>query len=161
MKKQYMFGMFMLCFFVWVMVVDNAVLPTSEQCRQDVGVYTRYRVKTWPKNDRVDLLTDELLIYAVVKDREKLYYMEHKPQFETALKNIPEGTPLQLRYVHRFPKVWKRSLYDIRVNGVSRMQYSTYTLKEKQQTIWKFTGIMAGIYAFLVILGLINSPRPK
>ena len=162
MKKQYMFGMFMLCFFVWVMVVDNAVLPSSDQCQQDAGVYTRYRVKTWSKDNPLDhLLTDELLVYAVVKDREQLYYMDYKPQFETALKNMPEGTPLQLRYVSRFPKFWKRSLYDVRVNGVSQLMYSAYALKEKQQAIWKFTGMMAGIYAFLILLGLINKPRLK
>jgi hypothetical protein len=156
-----MFGMFMLCFFVWVMVVDNAVLPSSDRCKQDVGVYTRYRVKKWAQSDRLDLLTDELLVYAVVKNREQLYYLDYKPQFEIALKNIPEGTPLQLRYVHGFPKIWKRSLYDIRINGVSHVRYSTYALKEKQAAIWKFTGIMAGIYVFLVLLGLVNKPHPK
>jgi hypothetical protein len=161
MKKQYMFGMFMLCFFVWIMVVDNVLLPSSEQCRQDVGVYTRYRVKSWAEADKLELLTDELLIYAIVKNREQLYYMDYKPQFETALKNMPEGTPLQLRYVRRFPKFWKRSLYDVRINGVSHLMYSAYALKEKQQAIWNFTGIMAGIYAFLILLGLINKPRPK
>ena len=161
MRKQYMFGMFMLCFFVWVMVVDNVVLPSSAECKQDVGVYTRYRIKKWNNNTQLDLLTDELLIYAIIKNREQLYYLDYKPQFEIALKNLPEGTPVQLRYVNRFPKVWKRTLYDLRVGGVPALPYSTYSLKEKQEKIWKFTGAMAGIYAFLLVLGLINKPRPK
>ena len=161
MKRPYMFGMFILCFFVWVMVVDNMVLPISGNCRQDVGIFTRYRIKTWSQNKKLDILTDELLVYAVVKGREQLYYIEYKPQFEIALKNLEAGAPLQLRYVNRFPKVWKRSLYDIRINGVSKLQYSTYQLREKQENIWKFTGLMAGIFAFLVVLGLINNPRPK
>lgn len=161
MKRQYMFVMFMLCFFVWAMVVDNMVLPSPNGCRQDVGVYTRYRVKKWTKGRKLELLTDELLVYAIVKDRERLYYIEYKPHFEAALKGLEQGTPVQLRAVNRFPKFWKRSLYDLRVDGVSALRYSQFQLDTKQKQIWKFSGIMAGIFAFLAVLGMINKPRPK
>lgn len=32
---------------------------------------------------------------------------------------------------------------------------------EKQREIWKFTGIMAGVFVGLAVLGLINKPRSK
>jgi|GEM_PF-5913018 len=37
MKKEYLVGMFVLCFFVWAVVVDNAVLPGNQQLRQDAA----------------------------------------------------------------------------------------------------------------------------
>jgi hypothetical protein len=159
MKKQYMIGMFALCFCIWAIVVDNAVLPPMNALSQDVGAYSRYRVKTWNRDGKLDILQDELLIYAVVKNREQLYYMEYKPYFESSLKHMEQGTPVQLRYVNRFPKFWKRHLYDLRINGQSVLRYAPGQLIQKQKEIWKFTGIMGGIFLFLAFLGLINKPR--
>jgi len=161
MRRQYFITMFFLCFFVWAIVVDNAVLPSMNALRQDVGSFTRYRVKEWSQGKKWDVVSDELLVYAIVKNREQLYYIERSPQFETTLKYLPEGTPVQLRYVRRFPKFWKRHLYDLRSNGITVMSYSPGYLIQKQKEIWKFTGIMAGIYLILVVLGFINKPRPR
>lgn len=161
MKKQYMFVMFILCFCVWTVVVDNVILPSDDRLQQDVGQYTRYRVKEWSKSGKLDVIEDELMIYAIVKNREQLYYMEHKSYFENSLKNLPEGTHVQIRYDRRFPKIWKRHAYDLRANGISVVRYSAAQLVQKQREIWKFTGIMVGVYAVLVVLGLINKPKPR
>ena len=159
--KKYLLGMFILCFFVWGVVVDNVLLPSEKQLRQDVGVYTRHRVKKWQKGGKLDIIQNELMIYAVVKNREQLYYMEHKTYFENSLKNLPEGTPVQLRYVRRFPKFWKRHIYDLREGGIPIIRYSAYQLEEKQKEIWKFTGIMAGVFLALAVVGWIGHPRQK
>ena len=161
MRRQYFITMFCLCLFVWAILVDNAVLPSMDALHQDVGTYTRYRVKEWSKGKKWDFISDELLVYAIVKNREQLYYIEHSPQFEATLKYLPEGTPVQLRYVRSFPKFWKRHLYDIRSSGISIMRYSPGYLIQKQKEIWKYTGIIGGVYLILVILGFINKPRPR
>lgn len=160
MTKRYYISMFFLCFFVWVILVDNAVLPSQDSLKQDVGVYTRYRIKDWSRG-KLDVVSDELLIYAVVKDREQLYYMEYKPHYEASLMRVPEETPVQLRYVHRFPKFWKRHLYDLRINGQSALSYSSYHLQQRQKEIWKITGVIGAVYMFLIVLGMINKPRNK
>ena len=159
--KKYLLGMFILCFFVWGVVVDNVLLPSEKHLRQDVGVYTRYRVKKWQKGGKLDIIQNELMIYAVVKNREQLYYMEHKTYFENALKSLPTGTPVQLRYVRRFPKFWKRHIYDLREGGIPIIRYSAAQLYQKQKEIWKFTGIMAGIFLALAVVGWIGHPRQK
>lgn len=157
-----MFIMFILCFFVWAVVVDNVVLPrTNSPMKQDNGQYTRYRVKDWTKNKKLSFIEDELLVYVIVNNREQCYYLDYGFHFESSLKNLPEGVPVQVRYVNRFPKFWKRHMYDLRIDGISRMSYSQYQLSEKQQKIWKVTGIMGGVYLILVVLGIINKPRPK
>lgn len=161
MNKQYVIGMFALCFFVWAIVVDNVVLPPMNNLKQDAGVYSRYRVKKWNQSGKLDLLGDELLVYAVVKNREQLYYIDYKPNFEFTLQRMQEGTPVQMRYVNRFPKFWKRELYDVRVSGLSALHYAPTQLKEKQKDIWKFTGIMGGIFLFLMVIGLVAKPRRK
>lgn len=161
MKKQYMFVMFLLCFCVWTVVVDNVLLPANDRMKQDVGQYTRYRVKEWNKGGKLDFIEDELLIYVIVDNREQCYYMDRRAYFENSLKNLPEGTYVQVRYVSRFPKFWKRHMYDLRIGGISKISYSSALLVEKQREIWKFTGIMIGVYLVLVVLGLINKPRPK
>ena len=161
MRRQYFITMFCLCLFVWAIVVDNAILPSLDALKQDVGTYTRYRVKEWSKGRKWDFVSDELLVYSIVKNREQLYYIERSPHFESTLKYLPEGTPVQLRYVRSFPKFWKRHLYDLRSNGVTIMSYSPGYLIEKQKDIWKVTGIMAGVYLILVVLGIINKPRPR
>lgn len=161
MKKQYMFGMFALCFCIWTVVVDQMVLPGENQLRQDVGAYSRYRVKHWSKNGKLDLLQDQLLVYVVVKNREQLYYMDYKPYFESSLKGLAQGTPVQLRYDRRFPKIWKRHVYELRSNGIPVVRYSAAQLFQKQREIWKFTEIMGGVFLLLAVLGLINKPRPR
>jgi hypothetical protein len=161
MKKQYMVTVFLLCFLVWAVVIDNAVLPSLKSLKQDVGTYTRYRVKKWDKGGKLDLLKDELLVYAVVKNREQLYYMDYKPHFEQTLKSLAPGTPLQLRYANRFPKFWKRHLYDLRNSGIPVLGYSPGHMITKQKEIWKFTGIMAGAFLFLAVLGFVNKPSWK
>ncbi len=159
--KKYLLNMFILCFCVWAVVVDNAILPGENQLKQDVGSYTRYRVKKWTKGSKLDVIEDELLVYAVVKNREQLYYMEHKSYFENTLKNLPPGTAVQLRYARRFPKFWKRHLYDMREGGIPIVRYSAAQLFQKQRAIWKFTGIMGGVYLVLVALGFINRSRER
>lgn len=160
MRAKYYVIMFALCFCVWTILVDNMVIPSMHSLKQDVGAFSRYRVKTWGKRRNLNkLLNDELLVYAIVDNREKLYYIEYKPNFEYTLKNLPQGTPVQLRYVTRFPKFWKRNLYDLRVDGQSIMGYSSFFLAQKQKEIWKITGVMGGIYLLLVIVGLLNRPR--
>ncbi len=161
MNAKYYVMMFALCFLVWIVLVDNAVLPDMKELKQDNGAYTRYRVKHWNKGRKLDLVQDELLIYAIVDNREQLYYMEYKPHFEATLRSLPEFTPLQLRYVHRFPKFWKRHLYEIRSSGSAVMGYSSYYLQQKQEEIWKTTGVMGGIYLVLVVLGLLNRPKRR
>lgn len=159
--RKYLLSMFILCFFVWGVVVDNMVLPAEDQLRQDVGSYTRYRVKKWQKGSKLDIIQDELMIYAIVKNREQLYYMEYKSYFENTLKNLPAGTPVQLRYVRRFPKVWKRHIYDLREGGIPVVRYSAAQLFQKQREIWKFTGIMTGIFLVLAVVGKIGHPRQR
>jgi len=159
--RKYLLSMFILCFFVWGVVVDNMVLPSEDQLHQDVGSYTRYRVKKWDKGGKLDVIPNELLIYAIVKNREQLYYMEHKSYFENSLKNLPAGTPVQLRYVRRFPKFWKRHIYDLREGGIPIVRYSAAQLFQKQREIWKFTGIMGGIFLVLGAVGMIGQPRRR
>ncbi len=161
MGAKYYVIMFALCLFVWTILVDNAILPDQADLKQDVGAYTRYRVKKWNKGGKLDFIQDELLVYAIVDNREQLYYMEYKPNFEATLKSMPELMPVQMRYVTRFPKFWKRQLYDIRTEGRSVMALSSYYLQQKQEEIWKTTWIMGGVYAVLVVLGLLNRPRIK
>ena len=161
MGAKYYIIMFALCLFVWTILVDNVILPDKDRLKQDVGNYTRFRVKKWNKGGRLDIVQDELLIYAVVDNREQLYYMEYQPYFEATLKNMPELMDVQMRYVNAFPKFWKRQLYDIRSQGRSLMTFSSYYMVQKQKEIWKITGIMGGIYGVLIVLGLLNKPRKR
>jgi hypothetical protein len=173
MKKEYIFGVFVLCLFVWTVVVDNAVMPKKENLRQEVGAYSRYRVKKWSRNGKLDLLKDQILVYAVVDNREQLYYIDYKPYFEATLKidykpyfeatlkTLPEGTPLQLRYAKALPKMWKKHTYDIRSSGVTVLGYSPAQLILMQREINKFSMIMGGIFAGLVVVGFLNKPRRK
>lgn len=161
MSGRYIFGTFVLCLSVWAVVVDNMIIPPMDALKQDVGVYSRYRVKEWNKGKKVDIIKDELLIYAYVKDREQLYYMEYKPHFESTLKSMEKGMPIQLRYAQRFPKVWKRHLYDLRQEGIPVLRYSPGELILKQKFIWKLTGIAGGIYLFLLLVGFISKPKRR
>ncbi len=159
--RKYLWGMFILCFCVWGVVVDNLIIPSTLQLKQDVGLYTRYRVKTWEKGGKFDVIQNELMIYAIVKNREQLYYMEHKFYFENILKNLAEGASVQLRYARRFPKVWKRHIYELRQGGTPIVRYSSRQLLQKQREIWKFTGIMVGIFLALAVVGRIGRPRQR
>ena len=159
--KKYLLGMFILCLFVWAVVVDNAILPSEKQLKQDVGQYTRYRVKKWQTGRKFDIIQDELMIYAIVKNREQLYYMEYKSYFKNTLDNVPAGTQVQLRYVRRFPKFWKRHMYEMREGGIPIIRYSSTVLNQKQEEIWKFTGIMGGVFLILAAVGWVGRPRPK
>ena len=161
MSRQYRFGMFVLCFCIWAVVVDNVLLPSDDVLHQSNGTYTRYRVKKWDQGGKLDIIPNELMVYVVVKNREKLFYMEHKPYFEAALKNLPAGTPVQVRYHTGFPKVWKKHVYSLNQGGLPIMRYSAAQLLQKQRAIWKFTGIMGGIYLILLVLGFISKPRRK
>ena len=161
MGKRYRVSMFILCFFIWAVLVDNVVLPTDATLRQNNGAFTRYRVKKWDKGGKLDFIKDELLIYAIVNNRERHYYMEYKPYFENTLKNLPEGSPIQVRYKNGFPKVWKKSVYSLNQNGIPFMSYSAAQKLQKQRATWKLTGIMAGIYAGLLVLGFINKPKRR
>lgn len=153
--------MFLLCFFAWGVVVDNLILPSDNRLKQDVGAYTRHRVKKWETGRKYDIIQDELMVYAIVKNREQLYYMDHKSYFENALRNLPAGTPVQLRYVRRFPKFWKRQLYDLRQNGIPIVRYSGAQMHQEQKEIWKFTGIMVGVFLALAAIGWVGRPRQK
>jgi len=161
MKKQYVAVVFLLCFFVWAVVIDHAVLPSTNNLRERTGTYSRYTVKEWSQGGKFNLLKDQILIYAHVKDHEEFYYLDYTPYFEQALRNIQPGTRIQLRYAQRFPKVWKKQLYDVKVDGRSVMWFNPAQLKEKQKFVWKFSGIMAGAFALLAVLGMINKPRRK
>lgn len=161
MGAKYYIVMFALCLFVWAILVDNIIVPGKDELRQDVGAYTRYRVKKWNKGGKLDIVPDEVLVYAIVDNREQLYYMEHKAYFEATLNTFPEYMPVQLRYVHRVPKFWKRQLYDIRTEGRSLLTFSSYDLEQQQKENWKISGIMGGVYLVLVVLGWIGRPRNK
>jgi hypothetical protein len=137
------------------------ILPSMDSLKQDVGVYSRYRVKNWEKGRKLDIISDELLVYAYVKGREKLYYMEYTPQFEASLNNLPKGTSVQLRYDQRFPKVWKRHMYDLRQEGIPVVRYSTAQLMMKQKFIRKVTGITGGVYLGLLLVGFICKPKRR
>jgi hypothetical protein len=161
MSGRYFVGTFVLCLCVWAVVVDHVVLPSMDRLKQDVGVYSRYRVKEWNESKKFDLIKDELLVYAYVENREQLYYIEYTPYFEATLKSLSKGDPIQLGYAQRLPKVWKRGLYDLRQGGVTLMRFSPVQLKQKQEFVWKVTGIVGGIYLFMVIVGLIAKPKKR
>lgn len=161
MNARYLFSMFVLCFFIWAVLVDNIVLPSDDALRQENGTYTRYRVKKWDQGGKLDLIKDELLIYAIVGNRERHYYMEYKSYFEATLKNLPVGTPIQVRYKNGFPKVWKKTAFSLNRGGIPFMSYSAAQLVQKQRGIWKLSGIMTGVFLFLVALGFLNKPARK
>lgn len=157
-KKEYVFGMFILCFLVWVFVVDQAIVPNHADLHKHIGTYSRYRVKKWSQDGKLGFLKDELMVYAMVKGRERIYYIDYFPQFESSLKRLQKGTPVVLHWENRFPKVWRRELFDLRNNQVPVLRYSAFQLEDKQKEVWKFTGIMGGIFLILTVLGFINKP---
>lgn len=159
--KKYLLGMSILCLFVWAVVVDNAIIPSDKHLRQDVGAYTRFKVKKWQTGRKFDIIEDELMIYAIVKNREQLYYMDHRSYLENGLKSLPAGSHVQLRYARRFPKFWKRQLYELRKEGIPYISYPAALLADKQKEVWKFSGIMAGVFLVLAAVGWVGKPRRK
>lgn len=161
MRNQYVFMMFALCLGVWAIVVDVLIIPPSDSLMTDTGQFSRYRVKEWKGDGKIDILKDKILVYAYIKGREQFYYIDGTGYFEAALKNIEPGARVELRYSKSFPKVWQRSLQEVRVDGMPVLRYSGAYLNEKQTFIWKFSGIMFGMFMLLSGLGLVNKPRRK
>jgi hypothetical protein len=160
-RREYIFLMFALCFGVWAIVVDVLIIPPTNSLLSDRGQFSRYRVKEWKGDGKIDILKDKILVYAYIKGNEKFYYIDRTGYFEAALKNIEQGATVELRYSKSFPKVWQRSLQEVRVDGVPVLRYSGAYLIEKQKFIWKFSGIMIGMFLLLSALGSINKPRRK
>ena len=161
MKKHYLTVVFLLCFFVWAVVVDNAVLPSMDGLQERTGSYSRYKVREWGKGGKLNPLKDELLVYVYVRNREQFFYIERTPLFEYTLKSLQPGTRVELGYVRRFPKLWKKELYELKLGRMPVIRYSPFQLKKKQAFIWKYTGIMTGVFILLASLGLINKPRTR
>lgn len=158
-KKEYTIGMFILCFLIWAFVVDQTLLPGNGDLRKETGTYSRYRVKKRNRGGKLGFLKDELIVYAVVKGRERFYYMDYMPGFESSLKRLPQGTPVAILWDSGFPKVWKKRAYELQDGRRPVLCYSSQQLIERQKEIWKFTGIMGGVFAGLAVLGLINKRK--
>ncbi len=162
MKRQYIFTMFLLCFFVWAVVVDNVIIPKPSELRELNGTFSRYRAKEWTGEiGKVDLLEDELMVYGRIRDREQLFYIKHYPAFKANLDTLTPGDSVKFRYAKRFPKFWKKELYEMHASGYPILRYSSGLLSQKQRDIFKFSGIMTGIFVFLSLLSFINKPRQK
>lgn len=164
MKKQFSLLMFALCFGVWAIVVDNLVIPPMNKLKSDTGTYSRFRVKEWKGSEKIPLIGDELIVYAHVLKRydrahEQMYYMERNGYFEGMVSSLAPGTRIEIRYAKAFPKVWKKKVYEVRMDGSSIMRYSPAQLGEQQKFNWKFTGIMIGAFVVLSALGCISKPR--
>ena len=161
MKSEYVFLMFALCFAVWVIVVDNLIIPDADQLRIKRGQYSRYRVKEWKGDGKWDLVKDKILIYAHSNHSEKFYYIDHTPYFAASLNNLEPGQEITVHYAQAFPKIWQRTVYEVQSGGLPVLRYSGLQLKAKQEFIWKFTGIIGGIFALLLLLGTIAKPKNK
>ena len=158
MTKKYVFGMLAFFFLAWAVIVDNAVLPHQDRLKQDVGIYSRYRVSKQAKSGP---LKDELIIYAVVQNKQQLYYMDYTPQSEWALESLEQGVPVQLRYANGFPKVWKPYLYEVHSQGVPVVSYSSFDRAARQKEVWKVTGMIGGAFIILFLVGLIKKPKKR
>ncbi|WP_372806661.1 hypothetical protein [Pontiella sp.] len=158
MKKEYVLAMFLICFFIWASLVDNAVLPTSGQLQVEPGVFSHYRIKKGKQIGDFVLRKDQVVLYAGVNDRERFFYIERMPGVDAALRNMAPDTPLTLGYVKRFPKVWKKQVYLLKANDRTVMQFSAGMLKRRQVFIWKFTGAVVGVFVLLCGLAFVNKP---
>ncbi len=161
MTKRYVFGMLFVFFVVWVVVVDCQVIPSPAQLKQNEGLFQGYTIRKQPKLAKALPLEDEILLHAVVDGREQFYYLDSLPGFELLLKGLSQGTPIQLRYAGGFPKVWKRKIYEIRVEGKRRIGYTPKQLAEKQKELWLFTGIWMVAFVVIFCVGLIKKPKPR
>jgi hypothetical protein len=47
MKKEYVLAVFLICFFIWVAMVDHAVLPTQEQLQLSPGMLDKRQLFIW------------------------------------------------------------------------------------------------------------------
>lgn len=160
MKKEFIFLMFAVCFALWVIVVDNMILPKKENLRQKRALFSRYRVKEWRGDGKLNLVKDKIVIYAHLDNAEEFYYLEYKPQYEAALKMIEPGATINLRYSKRFPKLWQRTVYRVDRGGLPVLITTDRDLKQRQMFIWKFTAAMGGLFILLSFLGFLNKPRP-
>lgn len=161
MKKEFMFLMFALCFAVWVIVVDNVLIPVHDGLLQKRGLYSRYRIKEWKGDGKLDLVKDKIIIYAHSDHAEDFYYLEYKPHFVAALMNLQPGETITLKYSQGFPKVWQRTVYEVERGGLPVLRFSGFELKQKQAFVWKFTGIMGAAFLVLSLLGFLNKPKSK
>lgn len=161
MKKEFIFLMFALCFAVWVIVVDNLIIPDSANLMRKNALYSRYRIKEWKGDGKYDLIKDKIIIYGHSKNAEEFYYLEYKPHYEQALKGLAPGTPVSIRYSKGFPKVWQRTVYEIQSGDLPILRFSGAMLKERQAFNWKFSGIMGGAFLLLSLLGFLNKPKSK
>jgi len=159
MKKEFMFLMFALCLSVWVIVVDNVFIPGFDHLTQKRGLYSRYRIKEWKGDGKLDLVKDKIIIYAHSDHAEEFYYLEYKPHFVAAMNNLQAGETITLKYSQGFPKIWQRTLYEIEQGGLPVLRYSEVDLNQKQTFIWKFTGIMGGVFLILCLLSFLNKPK--
>ncbi|VGO15557.1 hypothetical protein PDESU_04142 [Pontiella desulfatans] len=159
MNKQYLLIVFLFCFFIWTALVDNCVLPSMDKLQERSGLFSHYRTREVGRNGKFNLLKDELVVYVHVKSREEIYYIERTPAFEMVLKNVAPGARVKLGYAKRFPKVWKQTLYSMEIEGQPLIQLFPWRLADKQRYNWKVTGVVAGLFVFLGVLGFINKPR--
>jgi hypothetical protein len=144
-----------------VIVVDNLMIPSAEKLEVEQGQYARYRVKEWKGDGQIDLLKDKLIVYATVDGKERFYSMDRTGYLEMALKTIPPGAEIELRFSKGFPKVWQRSLQEIRLNGLPVVRYTNTYIEEKQAFIYTFSGIMMGIFILVWAIGFVGKPRSK
>ncbi|MDF7825108.1 hypothetical protein P4B35_13880 [Pontiellaceae bacterium B12227] len=161
MKKSVLLLMFILCFGVWAIVVDNLIVPSPHMLEVEKGRFAEFTVKERKFDGRVDLLKDKLLIAAEVEGKNRYFMLDRTGMFETALRLIPEGTEIELRYSRSFPKFWQRTLYEIRVIGFPVISYTDDYLKQEQAFIYKFTGAIGGLFLLLCYLGLMKKNRRK
>ena len=66
-----------------------------------------------------------------------------------------------MHYAQSFPKFWKKELYELRVDGVPAIRYSSAQLRLKQKEVYKISGIFGGIFLILSLLGAVTKPREK
>lgn len=161
MKLVYIFILFSLCFILWAVVVDNLIIPESTKLHSEFGKFSRYRIKTRKVDGQRDFMKDQLIVYAHTKGRERFYYMDRIGYFELALKSIEPGSQVEMRYSRAFPKIWQRSLYEVRKDGLPVARYGSAYLIEKKKFTWKFSGIMLGAFCLLSSLGFLRKPGRK
>lgn len=159
MKKEFVFLVFALCFAVWAVVVDNFVVPGRADLKTRRMQFSRCRVKEWRGDGKWDLVKDRIIIYGHADQAEEFFYLEHQPHFEQLLKNLEPGTAVRIGYAQSFPKVWQRTVYEVEVDGMPIVRYSGEQLKARQVFVWKFTGIICGVFVLFSALGFLNKPR--
>lgn len=163
MRKRTVFSLFVVCCVLWAVIVDNVVLPSSGQLVKEEAHFTRYTFKRISHPTREEPFKDELVIHAVVEGyKELLYYIDNRPGFEARLNQIEAATPVELYYANRFPKIWKRKLYEMRINDQLIVGFSPVQLEAMQKRVWILTGGMGVIYLVLMLFGaIVLRPRKR